>query len=1398
MKTRSEKMTLRTAALGFVALFAAGAAFGGILSSGGTASAAGGAQEEPVGGNYFLSDYDSVSEVVEAGQDIAREIVAEGTVLLKNEDGALPLATGSKISLFGKNLYNRMGGLTTAFRNAGFEVNSALESFYANSSLSGMGAPGHPGNGVVISGLPTGEADISNFVDTNNTIESYNEAAIVDFARSSGEGFDIPRTMGQTDGDYKKFGPEEEMEPVTGARAVDDHQLQLDKNEAALLDYCAEHFEKVIVIINSPAPMELGFLDDPDHYAYHKEIKGAFWTDSFISEGWSTLVDIISGEINPSGSLPDTYARDFKADPTWNNFGNNFQEDYDGLYTKGNQYANDNMHGGGGNGGGGYYSNYVYYKEGIYSGYRYWETRGYTEGDSPWTGETTDTLDHFAHGPNEAIHYYSKLSADAQKQTALDSKEWDNWYKAHVVYPFGYGLSYTDFLWELDESSTDGALDPEGDVTVKVKVTNTGSVAGKDTVQLYYSAPYTEGGIAKAHVKLGAFAKTKLLEPQESQTLTLTFAATDMASYDYSDANGNGFKGYELESGDYVMYIGDSAHCWAESGVLKVTYNLVEDVKVENDPVTGNKVENRFDAMSEQLTHEDRYPEDPENNEKDMYMSRDDWSGTWPTLSYRLTAEQWIIDGLKEYNDVTEAPFGTVYPEDKPTDPWYNDTMPTLGAKYETPIRLEELFGLEYDDPKWDLFLDQLTYDQLFELTLRGSYKSGMDIPELGVTKEDNKDLPTCVLIDGARQNVYMPDDILTAATWNTSLAYQRGRILGNISLWGAGNVGERVAGWYAPAVNIHRNPFGGRVGEYYSEDGLLAGKISAQVVRGAQDMGMFTYVKHFAVNNQETNRCGLLTWADEQTMREIYFKPFEICVKEGETRGIMSSLNRFGPRWAGGSYELLTEVLRNEWGFRGTVVTDSFAAWSNADIMLRAGGSLALGWGTLHVAPNSATTINVMRNCAHDVLYSHANSMAINTGNTPTVPKKLAGFSSKTLEIGMVNTEYSDSVADCVTLNTEWYPDLDAQKLSFALAENSSLPEGLTLSADGTISGTPTQQARLSFNVVVTYEDETKEQTFTINIAGEGGMIIYESQNSSLSADVNEACMLAVNDAYIYDPYAEAVTADITYSLANGSRLPSGLSLTEDGIIMGTPDKECRNYSFTVVASALGYGDAEFEYTISILYPLSYNAGVLAEGAYGQSYIADVGTAECDGEVTYSLKEGSVLPAGLSLTEGGYIVGTPTEAGIFNFTVIASSPYAESDEAQYTLRINLAFSTSTSLPYGRAGVAYIGSVATAQGSFDITYSIVGGALPSGMTMAADGTISGTPATPGVYTIMVRAQDGELSTDMLVNLFIDAAAATQSTGSGCTAAYSGAGAAAGLLAVLAAGCAVYAVRRKKN
>ncbi|MCX4312302.1 MAG: putative Ig domain-containing protein [Clostridia bacterium] len=1343
-------------------------------------------EHEVVGGNYFISDYDTRAEVVAAGEEINAQLVGEGTVLLKNADmgngkKALPLdvTAENKISLFGKGMYKYGGaprnGLQTSLRNAGFKLNSAVAGFYGDDAVSGTGAPGYPGNGVVISGLPTGEADISAFSDTSNSISEYNDVAIVGFYRTSGEGFDLPRTMMQNDGDYKKFGPN--PAPVDGARAIDDHQLQLDANEAKLLKYCAERFDKVIVLLNSPAPMELGFLDDPDHYAYHENIVGALWANVYTDSTWATIVDILTGKVNPSGHLPDTYARDLKADPTWNNFGENFMENYvDGettVYAKGNQYANEELRSTEGLGGGGYYSNYVYYKEGIYSGYRYWETRGFTEGNGAWTGTETDVLPHYAHTANEAIHYYSKTSEtrvspgndknDKAMQIELDGKTWDNWYNAHVVFPFGYGLSYTEFTCELDEITE--TLDTNGKITAKVTVTNTGDVAGKDVVQLYYNAPYKAGEIEKAHVKLGAFAKTKLIEPGQSDTVTLEFDVRDMASYDYNDANDNGFKGYELDAGTYNIYIGENAHCWADENVITESYTLVSDVKYETDKVTGHTVENRFDSMSEQLLHEDRYPEDDANNEKDKYMTRNDWVGTYPTLSYRLTAEQWIIDAVKEYNDV----FGNVYPEDKPTDPWYNDEMPKTGVKYDTPIKLKELFGLKYDDPKWALFLDQLTYSQLCEIVLKGGYKAGMDIPELGITKAFNEDLPSRVLIPATKDSptiwtdkptVWLPEDVMTAASFNAELAYRRGNIMGNISLWGNDSLETHVPGWYAPAVNVHRSPFGGRVGEYMSEDGLLAGKITAGIVRGAQEKGMYCYVKHFAVNSQEINRCGILTWADEQTMREVYFKPFEYAVKEGKTLGIMSSLNRFGPRWAGGSYELLTEVLRDEWGFRGSVVTDAFGAWSNADVMIRTGGSLVLGDnGMLRIAASSATTVNCLRNCAHDILYANANSMAINEGETPTAPKKLREFVGKTLDVGMVNTEYNDSVADCITLNTAHYPDLTADDVTFALAESSTLPRGLTLSADGTISGTPKFESRMTFNVVASLGKEKLTQSFSITIADEGGVIVYDTHEKTLNSVVGSTFNGSVAKARIYDPYATPEDIEkfppITYSLANGSLLPEGLTLNSNGMISGTPVKECRNYEFTVVASAMGYRDVDCTFTITALHVIDFKTSVLTPAAFGKTYVANIANAECGLPVTYALKEGSELPKGLALTKSGIITGTPTEAVTKTFTVVASNPYALPVETEFTLTVNIKFDSTTELPDGKIGEEYFGSVDTAQGSFGITYSIVNGSLPSGLKLASDGTLSGKPEASGTYTFTVRATDGDLADDITLTLFVD-------------------------------------------
>ena len=1408
MKTGMKRGLLRILALSFSLLLAAGIGAKVLTSSTLASSADAGSSTVPAGGNYFEPDYGSVTEMKQVQTALRDEIAGEGAVLLKNEDNVLPLEKGLKISCFGKNMYYKMW-TNISFARAGFKVNPDLQKFYQNEDLTGKGYPGGFGQGGVGSGRPTGEVDIDLFEDTNNSIQEYNDLAVVAFHRAAGEGYDQPRTMGQIDGDYKKFGPEENMEPVEGARAVDDHHLQLDAYEAKLLDYCAEHFKKIIVIISATNTMELGFLDDPDHYAYHEEIKGAVWMPAGSVEFGNVLVKVLTGEINPSGHLSDTFARDWKSDPTWNNFGNNFMENYtdesgNTINAKGNQYANLPVSGG--NGGGGYYSNYVYYKEGIYSGYRYWETRGYTEGNAPWTGEPTDTLAHFAHGPNEAIHYYSKRSDDAAKQVALDSKTWDNWYKAHVVYPFGYGLSYTDFTREL-VGGAGGTLNPNGKVSVQVKVTNSGSVAGKDVVQVYYSAPYTEGGIEKPIVKLGGFAKTKLLEPGESQTLTVSFDAQDMASYDWSDANNNGFKGYELEEGTYTIYVGENAHCWADSNTLSVTYTLDGGVNVETDKTTGNKVENRFDEVSEQLLHEDRYPEDPNNDQKDMYMTRANFSDTWPTLSYRLTAEQSIIDGLKKYNSISDTPFGSVIPEDQPTDPWYNDEMPTMGAKYDKPVKLNQLFGLEYDDPLWDTFLDQLTYEQMRDIVTLGNYKSGIDIPELGVTQEINQDGPAWINVSAATRSLgSLPGGVLLAATWNEELCYRRGRFLANVALTGAGNVEDRLTGWYAPAVNVHRNPFCGRHGEYLSEDGVLTGKLSAQIILGAQAKGMFTYTKHFAVNSQEGNRVGVLTWVNEQTMREVYFKSFELCVKEGKSMGMMSSMNRIGSRWTGGSYELLTGILRNEWGFRGSVVTDSYSSACNIDAMIRAGGSLALGNASSQFRNSplkeTATTVNCLRNSTHDILYTHANSFALNNGPA-FPPAKITSFGTKSLKPGMINMEYSDSLADCVELATDYYPDLDWSDVTFELAQGSNLPAGLTLSSDGTLSGVPTEKVqKLSFTVTVTYNNEVKEQTFTINIAGEGGMIVYGSEKTALSTNINSACVFDVGTAYIFDPYAteedKANFPEITYKLANGSRLPSGLTLWENGTIMGVPDKECKDYAFTVVASAMGYSETEFTYTVSVLYPLTYQYVPLQETSYGQSYVASVNNVECDAPVTFALKEGSVLPQGLQLTDSGYITGTPQAAGIYTFTIVASSPYAQSAEMEYTLKVNLAFEIGTAIPDGKVGAAYMGSVATAQGSFDITYEVVGGALPAGLTLSDDGVITGTPKAPGTYTILVRAQDGELSTEILLNLFIDSAE-TSSGSSGSNTVVTIAATAAGTAAAIGlVGFVITRIRRKRK
>ena len=1288
-------------------------------------------KKESVYGNYYTSEYETKEDAIAFGEEVNKEIYGEGVTMLKNEDNALPLGDGANISLFGKNSVNLINGgsgsgaggggaivsLTQALTNEGFKVNPTLTNFYNDNSKSGDGRVNAPGNGNVVPGYITGETPIESYTsDIESSYANYGDAAIVVISRIAGEGFDLPRTMKWNGSSYGSWGADA-TQLIPGARSVDDHYLQLDKNESDLIKYCGDRFEKVIVLFNTGSQFETGFLDDPGHYGYHENTKAGLWIGYPGGNGTVALAKILKGEINPSGRTVDTWARDFKKDPVWQNFGNNMVE-IDGEH-KGNKYPN--IASSGGNGGGGYRGNYVVYKEGIYMGYRYYETRGFVEGEEAYT------------------------ATDANAICGTTTTAWDSWYNANVVYPFGYGLSYTQFEQKIVETvPANGAeLSADGTITVKVEVKNVGSFAGKDVAMLYYTAPYTAGGIEKSHVVLGGYEKTDILQPNESQVLTITLSVREMASYDWDDANKNDFTGYEVEAGSYDIKLMRDAH----NEIEKVTYTVPETKSGATNgrtgftygtsETTGNEIKNRFDKVSNYLY------EITNNTEK--YMSRADFAGTFPKAEMRTTAPQWVVDGVKEWDNRPAAADND--------QPYYTEEMPTTGKIGETVIKLNELIGVDYDDPKWETFMDQLTFDQMQALVSGGGYGSGQGYSEFGISRTTNADGPAgwSVGAPGGKHVFWCAETVLSS-TYNKELAQKKGEAMGEEALW------YKIGGWYAPAVNIHRSPFSGRNFEYYSEDGYHAGMMSAYVIRGAQNKGLFCYVKHFGVNDQESNRCGLLTWCNEQSMREIYVRPFELDVKVGKTRAMMSSLNRIGYEPAGCNYALLTELLRNEWGFKGNVVTDS---WSNSwhdsiDHMIRGGGNLCLGGGgNVSYNKNSATTVTCLRNAAKGLLYSHANSLAMNTGATPVTPKPIESYVylNPTLR-GVVN-------GATAVISKDLYPNADDSEIVYTLSEGSRLPAGLTLSENGVISGTPTEEiSNLRFSVDATYDNYTRSCSFTINILDPNGAIVYEVEEPDLGiVEIGEEQNMDVAKAYIFKQDLEEgeILPTVTYSLAMGSYLPSGLTLSADGKITGTPDKEVKNYKFTVVASALGYKDVPMEYTLTVYNAVEFSGTTLKTGKFGVSYVDSVAFAETDSEhpVTYALAINSALPRGLALTSGGNIVGIPAEVVTdYKFTVTATSDYAEVKEAEFTISIGVAFNP-VELAYGKQGAEYMSSVNTAQGA-DVTYALKDGSMmPKGLTLGADGSITGTPEEAGVYVFTVVASaDGVVGDEMTVKLYV--------------------------------------------
>lgn len=848
------------------------------------------------------------------------EIVGEGVVLLKNNENGLPVSKeNAKISVFGKNSANIvLGGsgsgggnsagsisLYDGLRNAGFQLNPTLTEFYEGRA-SGSGRSASPAIGAKVTGLEIGETPQELYTDEiKNSYNEYSDAAVIVLSRIGGEGWDLPRLQVE---DY-------DGNSVEGSQDGGQHYLELDANEQALVNSVVDSnkFDKVVVLINCAAPMELGWLED------NQGIDSILWIGTLGGSGANAVGKVLNGETNPSGHLVDTYARDFSLDPTWQNFGDNLSADGN-IYTAGG--ANTGYH-------------YIEYEEGIYLGYRYYETYSYQEA--------------YKFGDDEG------------------------WYDEHVVYPFGYGLSYTNFIWTLKDSTASPTIDKANNnkISVTVNVKNDGEVAGKDVIELYYSAPYFENGIEKAHVVLGGMKKTDLLQPGEDRDYTITINIEDMASYDYNDANGNGHKGYELDAGLYTIYVGTDAHsCWADENSIKLEYTLMDTVNYSTMEDASSDNDNKFQYMSDYM--------------EGKTMSRAAFDTTFPSIP---TAEDRIIDP-----DVNNA---LTYTYDDNGGNYVEYIQNAIDTDIEGKnYQLYELIGKDYDDPMWDELVNSLSIDTMLSLIGQGNFHTE-SIEEIGKPRTIDPDGPagyTNFMGDpSVHDTCFYCSECVIGATWNADLANDMGVMTGLESIVGYTNGdGRSYSGWYAPAVNIHRSPFSGRNWEYYSEDPYLSGMMGANVVLGAQSKGVYTLVKHFALNDQETNRdaLGLITWADEQTFREIYLKPFQIIVEEGNSHGIMSSFNRIGTTWAGGSYELLTQVLRQEWGFTGMVITDYNLSipYMHPDQMIRAGGDLNLSQDykpSASVAGVAGKTDEVqlaaLRLASKNILYTVANSNAMN-----------------------------------------------------------------------------------------------------------------------------------------------------------------------------------------------------------------------------------------------------------------------------------------------------------------------------------------------------------------------------------------------------------------------------------
>ncbi|WP_026656226.1 glycoside hydrolase family 3 protein [Butyrivibrio sp. AE3003] len=853
-------------------------------------------------------------EAIDEAKALCTEIAEEGIVMLKNDAQALPLAEGSKVNVFGWSSTNPIYGGTgsgalsdayptvdflTGLTDAGIEYNQDLVDFYKG------WRDARPIVGMIGQDWTIPEPMVSDYENLITDAKNYSDTAILFIARSGGEGADLPTSYDgpdtfSTEGPFGALGVRfsDQKDDLDASKSY----LELSNREKTLLDKVTSTFDKVILVVNSANAMELGFVKD------YSQIKSVLYCPGTGQTGFDGLGEIIAGKINPSGKTADIFLADLMNTPTSNNFG-----DFD--YTNMSEFGVDNMFAEGGKA----FPTFVNYVEGIYVGYKYYET--------------------------------------AAVEAAAGNFEFD--YDANVVYPFGYGLSYTTFTQEMSEINNDGT-----NISFDVTVTNTGNVAGKDVVEVYFNPPYTNGGIEKAAANLVAFEKTETLEPGASATVSISFPVEDMASY---DTYGHGC--YVLESGDYEISINADSHNKIAAKTVNIGAEVVYDQnnKRSTDQVAAT---NQFGFAEGGVT----------------YLSR--------------------ADGFKNYAEATAAPksfeLAEEYKKDYVNNTNYNeadynneaDAMPATGAK--NGIKLEQLRGLDYDDPMWESLLDEMSVAEMNTLIELGGYETSA-VESIGKVMTYDCDGPASINNNFTHQgSIGFPAAVMIACTWNKDIAHRFGASIGRMAN------DMDVSGWYAPATNTHRSAFAGRNFEYYSEDGVLAGWMCANAVQGAREWGVYSYVKHFATNDQETNRTGLLcTWLNEQSLREIYLKSFEIAFKNGNPGATMVAFNNIGIEPAEACSALLNTVLRGEWGFRGFAETDYFGGYGyqDADRMIRNGCDLMLATYSTPESTvtdqTSATSLNAMRTASKNILYTVVNSRAydkaVNTG-LPTWVKILYG----------------------------------------------------------------------------------------------------------------------------------------------------------------------------------------------------------------------------------------------------------------------------------------------------------------------------------------------------------------------------------------------------------------------